>query len=786
MNGAPPRPEPRTILVDLRVAQYNGDRGIPAYCQSIVRQLAADHPGHRYLFLWDERLPPPAWAPEFEQHGPWVLEEDVDRGQQGRIDVLFTACFFLPLHGRGGEYLLPRWLEPHQPHRLGIVYDLIPYLFPDRYLADDAARLPYLESLRAMRRYDRLFAISQATRRDAIRLAGVSPERILCVYGDIDHRKRACMVGGPPDPAVPARHGLRPPYAIYIGGEDWRKNMDGMVRGFAQFHARHPDRQLAVVCKLAMERISGLQGLAVELGLPPGAIVFTGYVSDEELVAITRQAEMMVFPSLYEGLGLPVLEAHGCGVPVVGSASSSVRELVIPELGCDPYAPASIAAAMDRAVREPGLRAASLAHGRRILASLGWRSAAAQVMGQLARPARAAATGTVAVVGALPPARTAIAPYTMSFLQGPQWRTDFFDANDGPAFTVERDLLPGNRLLPVEVLPTALARGHHDTVVFVLGNSRHHLKVLEAALATRLGCRQRRLAYLHEANLGLLLRALLGASSEELATVPVPPSAAAWIRRALEAVPDIGRSLRFLAEVADLDGLLVNSQACRDLIHAALGAAADRWTIDIAVLPVVADPAPPPARRPVDPHVLRVGTFGTAGDAKQLELVAKSVAVLARRRRVRLTVAGWSALRHCRRTGIRSFPFVEVHDDPTDSRLDELMRSVDVAVQLRTPTCGESSGAVARLLGFGRQVVVTGEGSFAELPGELTTCVAADCTPAMLAAAIETAAARRPEPAAVRRALEPFSPAASARLLAAAFGCQGGQPVVAAPVRIPA
>ncbi len=786
MNGPPPRLIPRTVLVDLRVAQYNGDRGIPAYCQSIVRQICTDHPGHRYLFLWDERLPPPAWSPEFEKHGPWVLEEDVDRGQQGRIDVLFTACFFLPLHGRGGDYLLPHWLEPHQPHRLGIVYDLIPYLFPDRYLADDAARLPYLESLRTMRRYDRLFAISQATRRDVIRLAGVSPERILCVYGDIDHRKRECMTAGPPDPAVPARHGLRPPYAIYIGGEDWRKNMDGMVRAFAEFHARHPDRQLAVVCKMAAERISSYQELAAALGLPAGAIVFTGYVSDEELVAITRQAEMMVFPSLYEGLGLPVLEAYGCGVPVVGSASSSVGELVISELGCDPYEPASIAAAMDRAIREPGLRAASLAHGRRVLAGLGWRSAAAQVMGHFERPAHAAATGTVAVVGALPPARTAIAPYTWSFLQSSGWRTDFFDANGGPTCATDRGLLPGNRLLPVEVLPTALARGRHDTVVFVLGNSRHHLKVLEAVLATRLGCRQRRLAYLHEANLGLLLRALLGTRSEELAGVPVPPSAAAWIRRALEAVPDIGRSLRFLVEMADLDGLLVNSRACRDLIRAALGAAADRWTIDVAVLPIVADLEQAPARRPADMPVLRVGTFGTAGEAKQLELVAKSLAVLARRRHVRLTVAGWSARRHCRRTRIRSFPFVEVHDDPTDGRLDELMRSVDVAVQLRAPTCGESSGAVARLLGFGKQVVVTGEGSFVELPGELTTWVTADCTPAVLAAAIETAAARRPEPAAICRALEPFSPAALARLLAAAFGCTSGRPVVATPARIPA
>jgi glycosyltransferase involved in cell wall biosynthesis len=769
MNGPSPQRVPRTILVDLRVAQYNGDRGIPAYCQSVVRQICADHPEHTYLFLWDDHLPPPAWAAEFERYGGWVLEQDVERGQRGRIDVLFTACFFLPLHGRGGEYLVPRWLEPHHPHRLGVVYDLIPYLFPERYLSDEAARVPYMEALRTMRRFDRLFAISQATRQDTIRFAGVAPEKILCVYGDIDHRKRALITdGGLPDPGVPARHGLRSPYGIYIGGEDWRKNMEGMVRAFAVFHGRHPDRQLAVVCKMAPERIASLQELAAGLGIRPGAVVFTGYVSDEELVAITRQAEMMVFPSLYEGLGLPVLEAYGCGVPVVGSASSSVRELVIPELGCDPHAPASIAAAMHRAIAEPALRDASLAHGRRILAGLGWRPAAATVMHELDRPARPAPTGEIAVVGALPPAQTAIAPYTLATLQAPAWRTDFFDANAGPEFGGRPELLPGNRIFPVEVLPTALARGRHDTVVFVLGNSAHHVKTLRAVLDTRLGCRQRRLAYLHEANLGQLLRACLGEASGALPAAAPPPVAEAWILRALAAVPDIGRSLRFLAELAGLDGLIVNSLACRDLVRAALGPVADRWTIDVAVLPVVADLAVAPAGRG-PAGVLHVGTFGTGGDSKQLELVARSLASVSRHRPVRLTVAGWSARRECRRTGIQRLPFVEVHDDPADERLDDMMRSVDVAVQLRVPTCGESSGAVARLLGFGRQVVVTGEGSFGELPEELTTCVAADCTAAELAAAIEGAAVRQPDEAAIRRALEPFSPRACARLLAATF-----------------
>lgn len=758
----------RTFLIDLRVAQYNGDRGIPAYCQSIVRQICVDHPGERYLFLWDDRSPRPAWAEEFERHGTWVLEEEIDRGQQGRIDVLLTACFFVPLHGRGSDYLYPDWLRLHQPHRLGIVYDLIPYIYPERYLSKDEARLPYLDAFRLMRCYDRLFAISQATRQDTIRLAGVPPEKIVCVYGDIDHRKRSLIEqGGPADASVAKRFGLRAPYCVYIGGDDWRKNMDGMVHAFAHFHARQPERQLAIVCKLPPERIARFQMLAASLGIRPGAIVFTGYVSDEDLVAITRQAEMMAYPSLYEGLGLPVLEAYGCGVPVVGSNTSSIKELVIPELGCDPQQPAAIAAVMERLIREPQLRTASLAYGRRLLAGLGWRPAAAKVMEELQPPPPAVPAGEIAVVGALPPARTAIAPYTLAYLQSASWRTDFFDASPGPAFAADHDLRPGNHVLPAEVLAPALARGRHDTLIFVLGNSAHHVKVLQAAMGTRLGCRQRRLAYLHEANLAVLLRSYLGPWFDDLPPALPAVNAEPWIQRALVATPAIGRGLRFLAETAGFDGLIVNSRACRDLIRAAVGPAADRWTIDVAFLPVV--PASTPERSSAT-GALHVGTFGTGGDSKRLDLVARGLEILARTRPVRLTVAGWAAARHCHAAGIASLPFIEVHDAIDEDSLEDLMAAVDVAVQLRTPTHGESSGAVARLLGLGRQIVVTGEGSFTELPPALVTCVPADCEPAQLAAAIDAAADRRPDAATMRQALEPFSPQAFAARLAEVLG----------------
>lgn len=509
MSASVPHGAGLTFLVDLRVAQYNGDRGIPAYSQSLVRQICLDHPENRYLFLWDDRLPRPAFAKEFERYGTWEVESTLARGGRGRIDVLFTACFFIPLHGEGEAYLYPPWLRRHQPHRLGIVYDLIPYLFPDRYLVSTEAREAYLAGIRVMRDSDRLFAISHATRLDTIRLAGFDPGRIRCVYGDIDHRKRALMRSPvAADRAVPARFGLERPYAVYIGGEDWRKNIEGMVRAFAHFHARHPDRQLAVLCKLPPQRIEHYQQLAESLGIRPGALVFTGYVSDEDLVAITAQAEQMAYPSLYEGLGLPVLEAYGCGIPVVGSDSSSIRELVIPELTCEPTDPRSIAVAMSRLVEEPRLREASLAHGRQLLEMLGWRPAAQAVMEELtARPA-ARPGGAVAVVGVLPPAGGAITAEAFARLQSPRWRTDFFDAGSGPTVAEMASLRSGNRILPVEVLGPALTTGDHDAVVFLLGASPQHGKVVQAVMQTRLGCRQRRLAVLEDGDLTRVLGSL--------------------------------------------------------------------------------------------------------------------------------------------------------------------------------------------------------------------------------------------------------------------------------------
>jgi glycosyltransferase involved in cell wall biosynthesis len=752
---------PRTVLVDLRCCQFDGDRGIPAYAQSLTLELVAGENRLRWLLLHDPRWPLPARSRELAARGEWCTAADLDAPRAPRIDVLLTGCFFLPHGGCDGDYLYPDWLRRQQPRRLGIVYDLVPLLFPDRYLARDRARRQYHDALRVLRGSDHLFAISRATRRDTIRHAAVDPLRIDCIYGDIDHAKRALMAEPSTATAhVPARHGLTGRYCVCVGGGDWRKNLDVAVQAFARFRRDHPGHQLAIVCKLPPARIAELRRQAAAAGLPAEAVVCTGYVPDEELVALVRHAELLVYPSLYEGLGLPVLEAYGCGTPVVGSDSSSVAELVLPALACDPEDPTAIAATMARLVTSPGLREESLAFGRRLLADeLGWGRAAERVLDRIrsqrrgeSPPATAAprAKPRLAVIAALPPARTGIAPYSLRYLQGDAWETCFYEAGDAPRLAVPAGVRAGNRVLPAEVFPAAALRGRHDTAIFVLGNSPHHVAVLDALMRSR-GTLPRRLAYLHEAALDSLFRAWLG---PDVARLPSPspspspaPAAAAWIGRSLAAKPALASCLRLLIERGELDGLIVNSTACRDLVLHALGDQARGLTIDVVHNPIadlpdhLRDPARGGPTRAEDE--LRIGSFGLAGDTKRLDVVARAVTILRRRRPARLLVAGWEARSYCRRAGLAALAGVEVLDAPDDDTLISAMRSVDLAVQLRSPTFGESSGVVSQLLAIGTPLVVNDEGSFAELPPDVATLVAADCSPADLAAAIESAAGRR-------------------------------------------
>ena len=159
------------------------------------------------------------------------------------------------------------------------------------------------------------------------------------------------------DDLLRARPAIDGEYVLFTGGMDYRKNVDGLLTAYAGLSKELRDRyQLVIVGRLGLEDASGpFAELADSLGISD-RVVLTGHVSDEELVLLYQGTSLFVFPSRYEGFGLPVIEALACGAPAIAGRNSSLVELVDQEEALfDADDPSSIQSALERALTDAEL-----------------------------------------------------------------------------------------------------------------------------------------------------------------------------------------------------------------------------------------------------------------------------------------------------------------------------------------------------------------------------------------------------------------------------------------------
>lgn len=258
--------------------------------------------------------------------------------------------------------------------RVVTLHDLIPLLFPDRYAQDWREGFATGRRLLDRRRYgtaDHLIAVSESSADDARRLLGIADDRISVVYPGVD-LSRWSPTPDPDDEARRRRLGLGDrPYLLYVGGEDWRKNPEGMLRALAIARSRPGLGDLALVWagRLRLQPHHAVPRLVARLGLQD-ALVLPGFVDDEALRALYRGALAQLFVSRYEGFGFPLVEAMAMGCPVITSGASSTGEvaggaaLLVP-----PEDPAAIADAIvglaDDAAECARLRQAGIVRAQR-------------------------------------------------------------------------------------------------------------------------------------------------------------------------------------------------------------------------------------------------------------------------------------------------------------------------------------------------------------------------------------------------------------------------------------
>jgi glycosyltransferase involved in cell wall biosynthesis len=340
----------RGVIFDLVAAQspsYRG-RGIARYSTELVRAMVQYHPELVSSIAVHPELGPidgtddlaewlttsPDWAEGSVLHMGSVIEPEVP------VRVYW-----------------PREASSHRLYTAVTLYDLIPELFPGWYLQDPGLRRRWRCCLEVVRQADAVLTLSASTKQDTIGLLGVPEERVAVVGGGTspvfrrpESRKEAFQV------ARKGVKGLKEGFLVYNGAFNPRKNVDGLVRGYASLPPELVKRhQLVIVCEAPPLTRNHYLVMAKELGVE-GRVLIPGFVPEEVLVALFQSTDLAVYPSLYEGYGLPVIDSLACGAPTIAGDNSSLREILPREARFEPTDPGAIGGAIVRALTDKPFR----------------------------------------------------------------------------------------------------------------------------------------------------------------------------------------------------------------------------------------------------------------------------------------------------------------------------------------------------------------------------------------------------------------------------------------------
>jgi len=229
----------------------------------------------------------------------------------------------------------------------------------------------------AVRQADRVVVLSEFTLRELARFHPAAIEKATVVYPGVDRRFHPEQ--GPEDKQVLRSYGVAPGYILAIGNIHPRKNLARLLDAYVSLKARRESVPPMVW--------GGLQrwesGELVERARSAG-VVLPGFIAQEDLPTLYRQAEMLVYSSLYEGFGLPPVEAMACGTPVIASNTTSLPEAVgDAALTVDPTSTAEIAAAMAQLLDDPSLQRCLREAGIKRAKEFTWRRAAQRLLASL-------------------------------------------------------------------------------------------------------------------------------------------------------------------------------------------------------------------------------------------------------------------------------------------------------------------------------------------------------------------------------------------------------------------
>ncbi|HHX42367.1 MAG TPA: glycosyltransferase family 4 protein [Chloroflexi bacterium] len=351
--------------------------GIGRYTYHLARNLAAVAPEDTFFLFIDPNavntrhdLSPFVEAPNVRlipaTAGTFTVRQQTALpalARQHRLDLYHNPYYLVP-------YAMPCPM-------VATLHDMIPMLYPE---AVPGAVLPtaFLMAVRlTVLRARRIIVVSQSTCRDLLRVVPSADGKVVAVHNAVDDGFAPQSEGRVAE--VRRRYGLDARYLFYLGANKPHKNLVRLIEAWAMLPGEVRAGAELVVAGHEDERYQQVYEAVTRLGLCD--VRMLGAVRDEDLAPLYSGATGFIFPSLYEGFGLPVLEAMACGAPVACSFTSSLPEIVAnAALTFDPHNEADIAAAMRTLLEDAELRRELSDAGRQRAARFTWRRAAEETL----------------------------------------------------------------------------------------------------------------------------------------------------------------------------------------------------------------------------------------------------------------------------------------------------------------------------------------------------------------------------------------------------------------------
>lgn len=346
-------------------ARKLGDFGIGEYLWQLIAALAAEDAGYDYVLLHAGGARPPG-----TQHLRWVEDRSAKYSLREQLALPWHAW-----HEGLALLHLPHYVVPvAAPCPLVVtIHDIIHLKFP-RHLSPAARAYAAVMLRLATRRARRIITVSQHSKRDIVEALGVAPEKVAVIPNGI-----AADTVRVDDPAalaaLRARLGWGGPFLLNVSNVRMRhKNLPLLVEAFGTLlRGAHAGLRLVIAGGAPTPELQAL--LARRLGARAGQVLFPGYLTRAELLACYSAAEVFVWPSLYEGFGLPPVEAMACGTPVVSSDASAMPEVLgDAPLYASPHDAGALADAVRRLLDDPAARAERVTKGRAQAARYDWRA----------------------------------------------------------------------------------------------------------------------------------------------------------------------------------------------------------------------------------------------------------------------------------------------------------------------------------------------------------------------------------------------------------------------------